>query len=67
MLNMANVRFENTNQAMQECINALTRQEPISNEELAYAERLRENYEEFMSALRNYNPKNTNDNEKDLF
>lgn len=58
MMNMAHVRFENTNQAMKECINALTRQEPISKEELAYVERLRENYEEFMTALRNYNPKN---------
>lgn len=58
MFNMGYCRFENTCGALEECIDALLRQEPMSERELAYAERLRENYEEFISALRNYNPEN---------
>lgn len=55
---MGYCRFENTCGALEECIDALLRQEPMSERELAYAEKLQENYEEFISALRNYNPKN---------
>ena len=57
MINMQHCRMENTYLAMMECINALQRQEQISESELEYARKLKEDFDEFVYALENYKPK----------
>lgn len=56
MINMSYCRFENTFEAICECLNALEEQEPTSEREQAYARRIAETFEAYQNALEHYEP-----------
>lgn len=56
MINMSNVRFENTYLALVECINALIGRKPISESENDYRTLLLDKCKEYIEECKYYTP-----------
>lgn len=61
MYNMGHCRFENTNGALKECIDAIERKRETSEMEASYAKSLYENAKYYIEAYEQYGVKIEND------
>lgn len=66
MINMGYVRFENTFLALEECIDALENNKPLSESEDMYRQSLYEKCKEYIECCECYTPIETEEDEDDF-